>query len=185
MIIYIAGTVFVLEGKADEDKFEKIYEQYGRLMYSKAYEILQDHYLAEDAVSEAFIRILKNLRKLDDEVPSARTASFVVTVVKNVALTMIQKENTVEVVSFEENYDVQDEGNCAMQIVAGLNAEEILNVVDSLNEELKQVFLLYYAYEMSLKEIGDCLGITANLAAVRLHRARKKLSEQILKEGRA
>ena len=101
MIIYIAGTVFVLEGKADEDKFEKIYEQYGRLMYSKAYEILQDHYLAEDAVSEAFIRILKNLRKLDDEVPSARTASFVVTVVKNVALTMIQKENTVEVVSFE------------------------------------------------------------------------------------
>ena len=72
-----------------------------------------------------------------------------------------------------------------MQIVAGLNAEEILNVVDSLNEELKQVFLLYYAYEMSLKEIGDCLGITANLAAVRLHRARKKLSEQILKEGRA
>ena len=154
MIIYIAGTVFVLEGKADEDKFEKIYEQYGRLMYSKAYEILQDHYLAEDAVSEAFIRILKNLRKLDDEVPSARTASFVVTVVKNVALTMIKKKNTVEVVSFEENYDMQDAGNCAMQIVAGLNAEEILNIVDSLNDELKQVFLLYYAYEMSLKEIG-------------------------------
>lgn len=185
MIIYIAGTVFVLERKADEDKFEKIYEKYSRLMYSKAYEILQDHYLTEDAVSEAFIRILKNLRKLDDNVPSARTASFVVTVVKNVALTMVEKKNTVEIVSFEESYDVQDDNNCEMQIVAGLNAEEILNIVDSLNEDLKQVFLFYYAYEMSLKEIGDCLGITANLAAVRLHRARKKLSERILNEGRA
>jgi RNA polymerase sigma-70 factor (ECF subfamily) len=185
LIIYIAGTVFVLERKADEDKFEKIYEKYSRLMYSKAYEILQDHYLTEDAVSEAFIRILKNLRKLDDNVPSARTASFVVTVVKNVALTMVEKKNTVEIVSFEESYDVQDDNNCEMQIVAGLNAEEILNIVDSLNEDLKQVFLFYYAYEMSLKEIGDCLGITANLAAVRLHRARKKLSERILNEGRA
>ena len=69
--------------------------------------------------------------------------------------------------------------------MAKLSAEEILSVVDGLPEDLKQVFLMFFAYDMSLKEIGKTLNITSNLAAVRLHRAKKQLSERILKEERS
>ena len=88
MVLCISGSLFVFNENEDkrQEKFEKIYLQYGRLMYSKAMQILNDHSLSEDAVSEAFIRIYKNLHKLEDKVPSPQTASFVVTVVKNVAL---------------------------------------------------------------------------------------------------
>jgi DNA-directed RNA polymerase specialized sigma24 family protein len=44
---------------------------------------------------------------------------------------------------------------------------------------------MFFAYDMSLKEIGKTLNITSNLAAVRLHRAKKQLSERILKEERS
>lgn len=187
MIIYVAGSLFVFDDNDVEgySKFEKIYMQYGKLMYSKAYEILRDYDIAEDAVSEAFIRIFKNLHKLDDEVPSARTASFVVTVVKNVALTMLQKQNSTEILPFEESPDIPESENMEDNIVAKLSAEEILSVVDGLPEDLKQVFLMFFAYDMSLKEIGKTLNITSNLAAVRLHRAKKQLSERILKEERS
>jgi RNA polymerase sigma-70 factor (ECF subfamily) len=184
LILYVAGTLFVFNDDDDKNssKFEKIYLQYGKLMYSKAYEILKEYSLAEDAVSEAFIRIFKNLHKLDNEVPSARTASFVVTVVKNVSLTMIQKQNSAEVLLFEESPDIPESINMEDDIVAKLSAEEIMEIVNGLPEDLKQVFLLYFAYDMSLKEIGKTLDITPNLAAVRLHRAKKKLSERIGKE---
>lgn len=183
LILYVAGTLFVFnDDNKNSSKFEKVYLQYGKLMYSKAYEILRDYGLAEDAVSEAFIRIYKNLHKLDDEVPSARTASFVVTVVKNVALTMLQKQNFAEILPFEEIPDIPETANVEDNIVSQLSAEEIMCVVNDLPEDLKQVFLLYFAYDMSLKEIGQTLNITSNLAAVRLHRARKKLSERIVKE---
>lgn len=183
MILCIAGTLFIIEDS--DNKFERIYLQYGKLMYHKAYEILKDYSLAEDAVSEAFIRIFKNLHKLDDEVPSGRTASFVVTVVKNVALTMIQKRNATEILPFEESPEMPESVNMEENVIANLTADEIMSIVDELSEDLKHVFLLYYAYDMSLKEIGETLKITANLAAVRLYRAKKKLSERILKEGRA
>lgn len=183
LILYVAGTLFVFnDDNKNSSKFEKVYLQYGKLMYSKAYEILRDYGLAEDAVSEAFIRIYKNLHKLDDEVPSARTASFAVTVVKNVALTMLQKQNFAEILPFEEIPDIPETANVEDNIVSQLSAEEIMCVVNDLPEDLKQVFLLYFAYDMSLKEIGQTLNITSNLAAVRLHRARKKLSERIVKE---
>ena len=183
MILYVAGTLFVFnDDNKNSSKFDKVYLQYGKLMYSKAYEILRDYGLAEDAVSEAFIRIYKNLHKLDDEVPSARTASFAVTVVKNVALTMLQKQNFAEILPFEEIPDIPETANVEDNIVSQLSAEEIMCVVNDLPEDLKQVFLLYFAYDMSLKEIGQTLNITSNLAAVRLHRARKKLSERIVKE---
>lgn len=187
LIIYVAGSLFVFDDNDVEgySKFEKIYMQYGKLMYSKAYEILRDYDIAEDAVSEAFIRIFKNLHKLDDEVPSARTASFAVTVVKNVALTMLQKQKSTEILPFEESPDIPESENMEDNIVAKLSAEEILSVVDGLPEDLKQVFLMFFAYDMSLKEIGKTLNITSNLAAVRLHRAKKQLSERILKEERS
>ena len=40
--------------KTDERKLEQIFEQYGRLMYYIAYQILKDEFRAEDAVQEAF-----------------------------------------------------------------------------------------------------------------------------------
>ena len=44
----------------EKDAFEYIYTRYKNLMLQKAYAILHDRMLAEDAVSEAFIRIYKN-----------------------------------------------------------------------------------------------------------------------------
>lgn len=177
MLISVGGVLFVLNSS---DKFNAIYLQYGRLMFYKAFEILRDHGLSEDAVNEAFIRIYKNLHKLDDEIPSGRTAAFVVMVVKNVALTMVRKERRGEILPLEESaaetYSIDEAA------VSDMTAEAIMNTVDQLNEELKQVFLLYYAYDMSHKEIASTLGITSNSAAVRLHRAKRKLAEILTAE---
>ena len=73
------------------EKFDFVYERYKKLMLSKAYDILHDYDLAQDAVSEAFIRVYKNRHKLDD-LESGRTAAFLVMIVKNVSITMYNKQ---------------------------------------------------------------------------------------------
>ena len=172
MLISVASMLFVLN---NSEKFNNIYLQYWRLMFYKAFEILGDHGLSEDAVNEAFIRIYKNLYKLDDEIPSGRTAAFVVMVVRNVALTMVKKERRGEILPLDES--VAEVYHIDEAAVSNMTAEVIMNTVDQLKEELKQVFMLYYAYDMSHKEIASALGITPNSAAVRLHRAKRKLAE--------
>lgn len=168
--------------ESDKTKFETLYHRYRKLLLYKAYEILKDYRLAEDAASEAWIRIFKNLHKIGAE-DSNQTISFLVTIVKNTSLTLLSKEkrNTTELYDEEQ----QDQRNMEEAVVSQLSADQIYAVVNRLSEDLKSVFLLKYAHELSNKEIGKMLAMKENLVAVKLHRAKKKLAEILVQEGYA
>lgn len=55
-------------------------------------------------------------------------------------------------------------------------AEKLL---DSLNENLRTVTVLYYYENMPLKEIGDTLGISENAVKNRLFQARQKMRDSL------
>ena len=73
-------------------KLEALYREYKSKMLSKAYSVLRDEGLAEDAVHNAFMRILKNLDKID-EVKSSRTRGFVLVITANVAKRCIRAKS--------------------------------------------------------------------------------------------
>lgn len=148
-------------------------------MLHKAYQILQDYQLAEDAASEAFIRIYKNIHKIGDPADN-RSIAFVVTIVKNVALTMLKQEKSRALEEIDEQ--MESGFNVEEHTIAQISYEDIRRMLDSLGEEMRSVFLLQYSYGMSHKEIGQVLGISENNVTVRLHRARKKLAA-LLTEG--
>ena len=92
----------------DKDKFEQIYIRYRKLMLSVAYNILGDSELSEDAVHNAFMRILNHLDKLDD-VDSPRTKGYVVIVAENVAKTMYTQRKRIVALENEEAALVADD----------------------------------------------------------------------------
>jgi len=171
---------FALSIEPDHGKFDYLYRNYKNLLLHKAYDILRDYALAEDAVSEAYIRIYKNLHKIDD--PGAnRSIAFVVTIVKNVSLTMLAKEKRFPVEEYDETQP--DAFDLEESVLADISSQQICEIMEQLGEELRGVFLLRYAYEYSLKEIGTLLKISENNAAVRLHRAKKKLAQLVAEKG--
>jgi RNA polymerase sigma-70 factor (ECF subfamily) len=172
--------LFTFASENDKSKFEYLYEHYKRLLLHKAYGILHDYTLSEDAVSEAYIRIYKNLHKIDD-ITSNQTVSFLVTILKNVAITMLQKEKRLT--SDELDEEIPDSYQMEEEAIAKYSEEHIFAVIDELNEEYKAVFLLKYAKGLSHAEIADILNTTENNVTVRLHRAKKKLAESLRKEG--
>lgn len=174
--------LFVFPGETDQKKFEYLYQKYKNLLLKKAYDILDDYALAEDAVSEAYIRVYKNLHKIGDPADN-RSIAFAVTIVKNVALTMLSKEKKT---ASEEYDDAQpDDFNLEESVLNTISSRRIYEMMEPLGEELRSVFLLRYAYDYSLKEIGLLLGVSENNAAVRLHRAKKKLARIFAGEGYA
>ena len=160
----------------ERDKFEYVFSKYRRLLLHKAYEILQDYYLAEDAASEAFIRIYKNIHKIGDPTDK-KSIAFIVTIVKNVSLTMLKKEKAQPAEEFDE--EVQDGFDLEAHMISQISADQIYQTLDKLGEDLKSVFLLRYANDLSHKEIGKLLGISENNVTVRLHRAKKKLADLV------
>jgi len=157
--------------------FEYLYEKYKRLMWHKAYTILKDRALAEDITSEAFIRVLRNLHKIDDP-DSGKTAAFLVTIVRNLAITQYHREKKSQPADFgEREYDRADNFDMEETVAVKDEAERAAGLLDRLSEELKSVFLLKYAHDLQHKEIAQILGITENNVTVRLFRAKKKLTE--------
>ena len=164
----------------EREKFEYIFHKYKKLMLYKAYGVLRDSMLAEDAASEAFIRIYKNIHKIEDP-DSPQTIAFVVTIVRNVAITMLDRETRQDAEVLDE--EQRDDFDVEAQVLAQISTEKIYKVIDDLREEQKNVFLLKYAHDLSHREIGELLGISENNVTVRLHRARKNLAELLKKEG--
>lgn len=166
--------------ETDRLKFEQLFNKYKRLLLYKAYGILNDYALAEDAVSEAYIRIYKNLGKIED-VDSPKTASFIVTIVKNVSLTILEKRKNVYLSDPSEDegdsYDIEE------TILSNAITSDMLKLVDELREELRTPFLLKYAHDLSHREIALILHISENNVTVRIHRAKKKLAEAFVKAG--
>jgi RNA polymerase sigma-70 factor (ECF subfamily) len=174
----VTALVFLFATEWEQSKFEFIFNRYRRLMLHKAYGILQDYALAEDAASEAFIRVYKNLHKIDDP-QSPKCAAFVMTIVQNAALTMRRKQPLTEELDGGTGVSFDQEES----IVSRLTADHIYRIVGRLSAELREVFLLRYAYDMPHKEIGRVLGVSENNVTVRLHRAKKKLQTLLREEG--
>ncbi|WP_343120639.1 RNA polymerase sigma factor, partial [Clostridioides difficile] len=65
--------------------------------------ILKDDHLSEDAVHNAFLRIIKNIDKID-EVDSPRTKAFIVIIVERIAIDFYRKRKREKVSDIEEEY---------------------------------------------------------------------------------
>lgn len=172
--------VLVFESSNEQTKFEYLYNRYKDLLFYKAWDILHDYMLAEDAVSEAYLRIYRNLHKIEG-VDSPRSVAFMVTIVKNCALTILKK-NRAEIAE-EEIEDTADPHDLAAEVLEGISAQEVYALLDTLDEQLKNIFILKYAYDMPHSEIAAQMGLTENNVTVKLHRTKKKLKQLLQERG--
>lgn len=160
----------------DAEKFEYVYEKYKALAYHCAFGITGDKDLAEDAVSETFIRVYRNLGKIE-EGNAPRTAGFIAVIAKNCAKTIAKRNGLI---SFDETpQERADDFNLENSVLDKITAQQITAAADALSDDLKAVFLLKYAYDMSNKEIARALNITVTNAGVLAHRAKKRLIKLI------
>lgn len=174
----LAFYLSAIPDTTDKSKFELLYNTYKNLMLYKAYTILQDKSLAEDAVHNAFIKILKKISKYDFT-DSHKTSAFVVIVVENVAKTMYKKEHKILPV---ELGDIESNVNLAEAAETRLDAEYIASKIAQLPPLYRDILTLKFLNELSDKEIASVLGITNSNARKRLQRAKTALLK-LLKGG--
>ena len=155
----------LLDTQTEQEKFERLYYQYKRLMYWIANHILGDSHLAEDAVHEAFLKIIKNFHKIG-EIHCPRTKNFVVIIVRNTARSILEKENRgPKTQSFTEDFAGSDMAEASDSYWENLSSgfdetldevlrKEIMRTVDSLPDWAADVLTLSAIYGCSTAEIA-------------------------------
>ena len=177
----------VLDTEEDKTKFELIYEQYGKLMFYIANQILKDKFLAEDAVHDSFIKIIKNLDKIQD-VNCHKTKSFIAIIVKNHAINMFNNRKRKYCISLDEVQNIlfKDFEDFVLENNNDNNVNSLGDIgkaIMQLPTIYKDVMILKFVHELANPEIATLLNINETTVRKRIERAKQKIQASLEKEN--
>ncbi|MBE6905533.1 MAG: sigma-70 family RNA polymerase sigma factor [Ruminococcaceae bacterium] len=166
-----------IEAPEQKSKFERLYYTYKSLMFYIAKNILADDFLAEDAVHEAFLRILKNLDKID-KVNCHKTKGFIVIVTENISIDLYRKNKRTSTIPLEET-EYSPSYPCFDLELLENNIEK---AIYALPENYASVLKMKYLLDFDYPEIAGILNISEENVRQRIVRGKKKLAELLAKE---
>lgn len=168
----------------DEDRsfIEMLYTKYQRDMYGVALDIFHNKSDAEDAVHEAFLRIIENLDKIR-LISADKLRYYLVIISRNTSLNILKKRNNKNEPVRNDLGAVEDPERIEDIIDAKLGIEKIKECVHRLNATDFEVIYLWLILELSSAEISSILNISLGAARQRLHKAKKNLRAIIESEN--
>lgn len=99
----------MIESDEDKSKFEQLYIMYKGLMFHVAMKILKNEFDAEDAVHQAFLSLIENLKKISD-VKCPKTRTYIVIITERKAIDIIRsRSKLVDMEFWESTYGIDSE----------------------------------------------------------------------------
>jgi RNA polymerase sigma-70 factor (ECF subfamily) len=162
--------------RRDPRAFEELVDATYRKVFTLALRLLGDRGDAEDVTQETFLRVFRSIRGFREE---ASFETWLYRIATNTALTHLKRRGRFPEVLAEpqELDDVATEGTDASEQL--LERDEIKRALASLSLGLRTVVVLKDVYGLSCREIAAEMGISEGAVKVRLHRARRKLKDEI------
>ena len=162
--------------RAEEETLAALVSEYAGTLYRVSFSVLRNAADAEDAVQEAFLRVLKHRDTLD-EVRDRRV--WLIRIVWNIVLDRKRRAKT--------RPETDDVAELARVLPAeGLSAEDraaaaqhhaqVLKCVETLPTKEREVLMLSAFEELTSVEIAQVLGITESSVRSRLFRARNLMA---------
>ena len=161
------------QARLDEGAFARLVERFLGPAHGLAQQLLGDRALAEDAVQETFLRLVRRRERYD---PSQPFAPWFYTVLRNVCTDLLRRrarEAQAMAAASQEGAVCE-----APRMLPG----DALELLGRLGTEDRAVLELRVVHGLSLREAAAALGISEEAAKKRAQRALRRLREEI---GRA
>lgn len=150
-----------------ETAFEKLYTNYNKMVYGIAFGILKNKQDSEDIVQAVFTKIyqLEN-----NKLPTDKEASWLYTITKNQAITLLRKKNNN--LDIESIYEIADEDNDINNVI---NQDSYNRLISKLNSKEKEILSLKVISNLSFEQIGKLLNEPTGTVKWRYYKATNTL----------
>ena len=139
-------------------------------MYKTAVSILHNKEDAEDAVHEAFLRVIKNITKFHSY-SCKENVSYLVIIVKGISLNILSSRSK----NTELNDDLYDEKNMEETVYSNIEYSAIVKNINKLSPTLRNVAILHFVEQCTPNEISNLLNMKINAVYTSISRARSVL----------
>ena len=161
-----------------EEKITELFLTYSDEILRMCYLYLGDCHMAEDALQETFIRVIKGFGTFQG---SSSEKTWIIRIAINVCKTMLanrKKENVQNI--WGEEWDA-----CSLVEKRADEIEEILQkgvvsqAVMQLEEKYREIIILHFYQELKLREIAKMTGLPMTTVAHRIRQGKRLLKKVI------
>jgi RNA polymerase sigma-70 factor (ECF subfamily) len=153
---------------------EMVIRKYRQPLYFHARYIVKDHQEAYDLVQEVFIKAMRETRLYDEDF---KIKAWLFRVTSNLCFNAVRnrkRRGTILDTMMKPEAFGADQ---LETIFAGEQRSEVMEALEALTEDHKQILLLRYYDDLSYAEIADVLQVKLGTVMSRLSRARMRLME--------
>lgn len=167
----LSAYISTVDTPTEKELIAQLYNAYKQFMYNISMSLLGNKEDAEDAVQDSFVRIIKNLDKIQNPY-SRKTKSYITVITKNICLDHLKKQQNMQKVCPDGKIYEDDS---AQQAEIDISYEKIIKNMKQLSPRLKSIAFLYYVQQLPTGDIAEMLNIEPNTVHVYLSRIRKTL----------
>jgi len=163
----------------DREAFDELVRVTYADTYTLAYRLTGDEEDARDVVQEAYLRAFRGLRRFRGD---AQFSTWMYRITANCAATFLGKRGKHRHEELTDDLILDEDrpaGNPEASLDAATSRDRLQGALRALPPRLRAVVVLRDVYDLPHEAIAAELGISESAAKVRLHRARRKLREDL------
>jgi RNA polymerase sigma-70 factor (ECF subfamily) len=180
-------TLMIRFQAGERSVFTVLVKRYQGPLYNFALRHLRNTSSAEEVVQDAFVRLVQNASDFKHE---ARFSTWMFTIVRNLCIDQIRKQALRRHPSLEEpkragagegegptlgEQTADSRANVERSAVSTEIRERLMQAVDELPDEQREVFLMREVSNLPFKEIAEIVGIPENTVKSRMRYALERL----------
>ena len=134
---------------------DKIYLDYKEKVAAYVRNRISDQYAAEDVVSEVFLKVYRHLGDFDESRASFSTWIYAIT--RNTVIDYYKKRK-IQPAFFDEIPEIEETPDEVPAYEERL--EELANALEKLSERERDIIILHYYRDYTLKRIAEMMGMS-------------------------
>lgn len=145
-------------------------DKYKDIAYNLALSIVKNKEDAKDITQDSFLKILESISRFRND---SKFSTWLYRIVYNQSVRFVKVTNRTNIIDYAllvENSGKSDQED---------RIQELYKAVNLLDDTDRNIIMLYYLAEKSIKEIAQITGFSIANIKVIMHRARKKLYEKL------
>lgn len=159
--------------------YKNVFNHFYKGLVVYANNFLFDQQTSEDVVQEAFISLWENSKNI--EIKTSLKA-YLYAMVRNKCLNYLKSikiTDDLNLIDLNSAIILEDDLDIISEEEKTIVYAQILKIIETFPESMKQIFKLKFIENYKYNEIADELGISVNTVKTQLKRARLKINEAI------
>ncbi len=161
-----------------QEQFAKAYDQHADAIFRHCCLRVYDRELAKDLMQETFMKAWKYYSEGEGE-KIENIKALLYKIATNLIIDHSRRPSSKQSASLEDLVEAGFEPgeDRSDKLKDELDAKDALKILDNIKEDYREVLILRYFNDLSLKQTAEALQISENLVSVRLNRALQELKK--------